>query len=414
MMPLPEGALFLYSQAPSQLRKLTISATLLSGGIDVYLGETSISGKPSHSPSSYTWSGRRIVLTPTMPSYCVGCSYTVGVRGTTAASFTLVYTVDEGPTFLQQGIATPFLTADSGEALYFGFTVSTPSALTITVTPTNGDPNLYISTADITQQRPDVAPMWSSTEYGQTSVIKILMSDARFQLGTYYIAVRDRDGGACTFSVLVSSDVVQLADGQPQHAALATGAWSYYTFTQPAAVDGASDVLVRVSPAFGDPNVYVNPGLNRPSLSNFDWRSAVVGSDELVLQQGDAGYCSDCTYTIGVHAIRATNFTIVVASAGSIQLLQAGVPSAGTAPRPSYFEFAVVLPAGKSPPLLQAPVRAHSSATYLTLCSPTARCLARGRAAANAVLKSACMGVLHIQSDPTQPIQPNPARPSPT
>ena len=182
--------------------------------------------------------------------------------------------------------------------------------------------------------------MYSSTLVGQTDVIHILPAAP----ATYYIAVKDRDGGSCSFSVLIGSDVVRLADGAPQQSALARGAWTYFTFAQPSVADGATDILVSVAPEFGDPDIYVNAGTERPTTASYGWRSAGVGTDQLVISTTDTGYCADCVYTIGVQAFSASNFTIVAQSAGSTQMLQLGVPALGTASvslAPSYFELSV-------------------------------------------------------------------------
>ena len=119
--------------------QVTLSTNLFSGGVEVYLSSSATPTAPSHSPDAYTWSGRRIVLSPETEGYCTDCVYTVGVRGTTSARFSILYTLDDSPIALQQGQATAFLTAPAGEALTFTYTLDVPAELTISVTPTSGE-----------------------------------------------------------------------------------------------------------------------------------------------------------------------------------------------------------------------------------------------------------------------------------
>jgi len=381
---------FFRLSTPRSARKLSVSTTLISGAIDVHLmssgrtatGSGSSGGgtRPSRTPADYTWTargGESIVLTTSSVDFCAGCTYTVGVRGATrASSFSLLFTLDDGPVSLQRGIATSFQTTATNEALAFTFVVDAPIALTIAVTPMAGDPNVYVSTS------PDALaqPVWSSTLAGQTDVIRIPPTDAGFALGVYYIVVKDRDGGACSFSVLVSTDTVRLADGQPQNTALPRGEWAYFTFVQPSVADGAGDILISVIASVGDPDVYVSAAAERPTAMAYGWKSTVSGTDQLVISTTDTGYCAGCVYTIGVHAFSSTNFTITAQSALGTQRLQLGVPALGLAGTsanggiaPSYFEFAVELTTGTAAPSLELLLTPHGGSFMLGLSTTEPR-----------------------------------------
>eukprot|EP00966_Prymnesium_polylepis_P243990 5642837-Prymnesium_polylepis.1 len=113
---------FFRFQIGRSAHKLTVDTTLFSGAVEVHLvGRAAAGGEssggesggggggggaapPSRSAADYTWSGRHIVLSAvSSPDWCAGCTYTIGVRGTTSARFSLVYRVDDAPIVLQRG-----------------------------------------------------------------------------------------------------------------------------------------------------------------------------------------------------------------------------------------------------------------------------------------------------------------------
>jgi len=323
---------FFRFQVPSDSQKVVVTTNLFAGGVDVFAMCGVGDSVPSRSPSDYTWTGRRIVLSPATPGFCGAAVYLVGVRGTTSARFNLMYTLDEGLIALQQGTPTSVLTAQANEVMEFTYNLDSPAELTIIVTPMSGDPNVYVST----NPNPLSNHQWSSELRERTDIIHIDALHVSSQ--TYYIAVKDLDGASCSFTVLVTLSSTRLTDGQPQNAVVNGGEWAYFTFAQE---DVAKDILIAAS-SNGNPDVYVNAGPHHPTKDSYDWRSAVVGAEQMILSTSDTAFCTQCIYTIGVTATEQTPFTIIAQSAESAQLLQLGKVSFGSASlRPSYFELDV-------------------------------------------------------------------------
>ena len=145
-----------------------------------------------------------------------------------------------------------------------------------------------------------------------------------------------------------------LVDAQPQQASLEQNRWAYFRYVP--STDG--DLLFRVTPRFGDPDLFVSNDGARPTAESYGWRSAVggEGEEQLVVQSTDAKYCgaakaasaAGCAYLLGVRAFRATDFSISAAAADSSLQLQLGVPTAGDAAasrgRPAYYSVLLQLP----------------------------------------------------------------------
>lgn len=306
--------------SPGQVPPLTVTLTYAFGDPDIYMSTLDLPNSTFYTWHSSSAQTDQIYLPNPVPAV-----YFIGVHGYSTSNFTLV--ASTGITELQEGVA--FRTNVTARAWqYYSFYVTNTSRdLSIILTPFSGDPDLVMSRAT---GNPDDLPNnthheWSSTLY-QGDAITVPHTDSRLCLCTYIIGVYGYTAASYSL-VAVSSDFVQLQDGQPQAGQVAKGAFAYYRIEVP---DAGSDITFSVTPLAGNPQLFISnnddviPTLTDYTRKSYPWQSSTA----ITFHRTDDDLCNvnNCVYWVGVYGYTASNYSVVAATAKQAILLQDGVP----------------------------------------------------------------------------------------
>jgi hypothetical protein len=307
------------------VNRISISLTPTNGFVRLLVSNTN-TYPDSHRPSSYQWStipgqsDQTLTLRRSDGGWPANGRFLISVQGVTDSS----YTITAGATaLLRDGIPLTDHT-ETGEHAYYKVLISSPQcALTVTVTPITGDPDLYVS-AECTHPSAtsNCQDLKTSTAFGEDEVT---IADAK--LGYYYIGVVGWVNSTFTVTAYAQcghdDEYITLVDGSPSAAELDAGHWRYYKFSVGSHHD---DVTFSVSRRFGDPDLYV--ALDHfPTVTNFTWRSISWGEDLITIDHvTDPNKCFNCDYWVGVYAVTDTAFSITAATSETITTLQNGVP----------------------------------------------------------------------------------------
>jgi len=328
---------------PSGVNSITIDTTRYNGTSYLYVSTTT---KPTHDdPTSYQWSStndysnNRLVLAPSGKSndpFKVPATYYIGVYGRTFAQYQIVASTAIIATTLSEGVAT-YGQLSAGATRYYVFENSLhQAAVSFVATLITGNVQVYVSTIE---QHPSANNhQWILTDpnldgiYVAYADIGYVPTDNQ-QNGEYYIAVTASSDAS--FNVIASvydlsstgnnDHLIVLTDGQPQSDVLIQeNSVRYYSFV---AQPSATNVVITVTPFYGDPDLYVNIGTVNPTKQKSDYSSTSIGGDSLNIPnqcQNDLG----CEYRIAVVASSRTFYSIV-ATVNTIEL-QSGVSILGS------------------------------------------------------------------------------------
>ena len=268
------------------------------------------------------------------------------VYGASACEYAITIVSDSSNTILHNGIpASGDLPKDS----YAYFSIYAPyekSELLITLTPSEGDPDLFVSNDG---KKPNTTNyIWSSEQWGG-DIILIDYNDENFKMGWYDIAVYAWTNASYTITAVAmdlnainsdSSTITLLVEGMPQMGLLDDhGDVKYYKFY----LQKDLPLSLAVTSFYGDPDLYVQDNYNGEdipeNLDDFKWTSKEWGRDSLAIDDG----CNDCWYLIGVSAFSHTLYSLsasTVSNDTSTWLLD-GIPSEGNVKSHSwaYYEY---------------------------------------------------------------------------
>ena len=299
------------------------------------------------------------------------CRFTILVWALQDTSFDIVATTQGSPQELRSGqVVYGFSFPNSYQ--YFSFRVNDPrSNVTIILTSTDGDPNLYVSFTDShpTTMVNDLRAESSESEvlyFDWTSAI-IRTNRAGDMTGTYYMAVYGRTAAIWNIRVKVidasnPAGGFQLQNGQPIQSSLFHTNYDYYWFTITAA-DWPNNVVITMQPYSGDPDLYVGTTTALiKSGDNTTWSRASENSegntDEITFLWNGTNTCNPttqpsgvCTYYIAVYGWHESliNSYSLVAHTGNVNVLLAnGNPFEHTLRinQSEYYSFANLHPGG--------------------------------------------------------------------
>jgi len=276
---------------------------------------------------------QQIVIDALDPKFCRDCVYYVMVFGMSDAQYVLSMTTSAVTIRLQAGI--PFMSwASDGTYKFFQFTNPLANgAVTITVTPFSGDPDIYMSTSTPSPTMDDYD--WAAMAYGADS-LTVDYTEDNFVIGEFYIGVY----GWMNTSFTITARLVDLSgvdptnglstalfDGVPQTGLLTNpNDMHYYTFT----LGATGNLSVTVTPLYGDPDVYiVDDGTTPGPQQTGGWVSMNWGRDSITVPRCGDGRTATCSYTIGVNAYTHTLYTILAGTSSAASLLQSGRPVQG-------------------------------------------------------------------------------------
>lgn len=339
-----------------------VTLTPLVGDADLYVA---LNGQPA-SPlnfqyASYAQQGTdQVFLRYTdsiLPTYCnirQDCRIQVGVFGFTAALFTLVAQSTSNSLLIegipQQGGVLP------GEYAYYVFEQVDPTvAVVFQLTATSGDPDLFVSnsfSSNITQ--PNVTASTWRREFVGGDVLEIYPTDANACAGPgpckYYLGIT-AFGSAALYSILArthNSRPTPLTLGRPLVDFVnATGRNFYVTDLLP----GYSSLEIRVTPVYGDPDLFARLDSTPLTPFNAQYRSTRWSGDDVIeilrtdpfVQANCSVGTRPCTVTVLVSGFVDSQYSIVATSNGVTRQLQDGQPFQDFIPANSfeYFRFSV-------------------------------------------------------------------------
>lgn len=89
-------------------------------------------------------------------------------------------------------------------------------------------------------------------------------------------------------------------------------------------------ITITVTPASGDPDMYVTTDGSEPGIHSYNFRSINWGArDQVVIQPGHSHYCNNCVINIAVYGFMTSRYTILVQTANSVARLVDGEPQIG-------------------------------------------------------------------------------------
>jgi len=347
-----KGTYNFYSLAStfSSFPRFTFSITPISGDPDIFVGSSKRGPNQMYprasDPSSYCWMGTgvrdAIEVQPSDPCYCKGppdCIYYISVfaGGATGTQYSILAVEDQGGEYslLMDGVPDSGILSE-GETSYYTYTFPpqvppmSPRSAEIVVTPTSGDPDLYVGFYP-RRPGPGGGSNNSYTSAASSGPEDVTVSDSDIpwrSLGacsdptlpcTLSLAVFGYS--ACTFQVVVFSSASGgrpeiLSPGVTSQGSVSAGAFKYYSFTP----SGVSNELVTISlqPFMGDADLYVGTtadvATRRPTdaMGTYTWSSTGVGTEVISIESSDPFSCvtaagnasqaggATCAYIIGV------------------------------------------------------------------------------------------------------------------
>lgn len=237
---------------------------------------------------------------------------------------------------LQDGVPTPGTLA-AGKLAYYSIRVTEAGrSLVVMVTPTTGDPDLYVSKKEPFPNSTNTDPAEQARAWGADAIV---IDNAA--VGLYYIGVEAAGNEAAVFTVIAASSKphsgddddddettapIQLLDGEPQGFFLAANASRNFLLHAPAFATAYTDLMVTFSLFHGDVEFMARHGADAPPTSvnatTAQWSSAASEMSFLWVAAPQPGY-----YLIRVTARGASSvlFSITAALDNTHVVLQNGV-----------------------------------------------------------------------------------------
>ena len=337
-----------------------IDLTPLTGDADMFVScYKDLTGDDSGTPSrhnstwnSQLWGEDTLAILHTDARSCVrsgnnggmgGGTFYIAVYGFADARFSITAAVDDGlPTRLIVGQPQSGSVLRGAVQLYYVNKVANSDNITITLSPSFGDPDMYVTLDGMTPNASYFA--YKATGASGVDAITITPSGAGCAAGRTpsqcYCAHCNINIAVVSFSARSSYTIIVstgetttvLQDGVPFRASVTLYTYSYFKFYVP---DPGSSVRVAVTAMSGDPDLTVAMTPN-PTLGNGTWVSLGMGDDIII-----AHNVSGVMY-IGVFGFTNSSFSVVahVTSGNSTTQLVNGRPQFGTVKATDYQYFA--------------------------------------------------------------------------
>ena len=185
--------------------------------------------------------------------------------------------------------------------------------MTVTVTPTYGDPDLYVNLGGGIPTYSNWTYKSMSSSGADSVVISTAGAGCRYSSSspdrcscsdcTVLIAVIPFSANA-SYSILVTtaSSVTALQDNVPVRGSVSSGTYQQFRFTSPSA---GSSLTVSLTVISGDADLTISLQPN-PSVQNGTWMSRLSGGDTITITPTVAD-----TYYIGVNGFLSSDFSIL-------------------------------------------------------------------------------------------------------
>lgn len=320
-----------YVDDPSQL--VTIKITTFNGDPDVFV---KFNAQPSQTDFDFKSEqiGDETLVITQQDRYNLNAGtgwYYIGVFGYYHSVFTVTVSVNNDsavPLFNgnpQQG----FVDKGQADLYYVDIAARTNFNMTVRLSPTAGDPNLYAKlctgnltdcsfTQDELAHSENYPYIKKSTQPFGDDVLTISHSQSLCPSAAkpcrYFFAVVGQSDSRSVFSIVATTSneaETVMRDGRPDHMSLGAGDEKYYMFV--ISNTTVEDVTFLLTPEQGDPNLYVSRIFDRPNRSNAEKMSEQQSSsiDSVKFIRGEDGEMLNSTYHVTVRANTASTFSIV-------------------------------------------------------------------------------------------------------
>lgn len=338
------------------LSRIDLTLTTISGDADAYI---TISGTmPSMINAQYRLTGSQSVESVAIRAndsfvaqYCPAsgtgpggpvCRLNIAVRAYRPSNFSLVVTGAASATQLVPNL--PLANQFAGAGTYRYYTLKAGSAptspVTLSVNPTSGDPDLFVSSSIKGSTTPNMADPTSycraSLSSRREAIELFPATDGDCWCGnttgcTYYLGVYAFPPTNATYSVqgqIGAPATSTLLDGQPQYGYTLAGSSAQFSFAAQLNVSaGIKAVEVALNPFLGDADLYVALDGLPASPAHWQYRSQHPEgqAESVVIRPTDAAWISNCgdaaangwscDLSVGVFAYTASLWTIVASNA---------------------------------------------------------------------------------------------------
>jgi len=279
------------------------------------------------------------------------CQFLVGVvGGLLGGVYRLAAALGSASAELANGVPRPDTILQPGAYnFYFYRSLAPVSRLTFSLTPTAGDPDMFVgSSARPGQQNPvgsnPASYCWVSSGVGGGAV-EVQPTDPCYCAAppcTYYVGVQAVGAAGSSYALMAAEaypggNASLLVDGQPEMGALATGETAQYTLTLPPqrAATPRRRVAVTLTPFWGDADLFIAfaPTVPGPGANNAYASFSADGPEDIVMRDTDAqwvcaSWAQPCVINVAVYGFSSTLYQLE-AAAGRPSALSPGVPQLG-------------------------------------------------------------------------------------
>ena len=275
---------------------------------------------------------------------CNNCVFVMGVYAhNVEAEYSITAVTSSGVMTLSSGWPVRREVTMGEYDYYRSWVWSGTQDLTFTLTSFYGDADLYVSETNVLPSSTNFK--WSAASGWRDDTLVIQASQVTScapdnQRGVeceLFLAVKGFTNASYSLTLEYStSDPVALSAGVPHQSFVNTSKYEYYKIFPPSP---ASTVYITVTPAYGDPDLYVSVDGTRAGRTHYDYASTALHGAETVTIPASA--CSGCEISVAVWGYRASAYTIQYSLPQTVVQLQEGQPSTGHAEpyTMSYFSF---------------------------------------------------------------------------
>jgi len=201
------------------------------------------------------------------------------------------------------------------------------SVITFTLSPTSGDPDMYITNSRDREPGRDQYDLKSTKMAGAESIVIRPGDDLYCVDCIFYISVYGFKDAS--YSIVAATGVTMLACGQVANGMGAANEMSYFSYYHD---DTDGDLEIIMTALTGDPDLYVTAGQGAaimPTVDYYTWSAKSMGSDGILISKDDPNHCSNCEYNIGVFAWSApSTYTLMMNGGECMMTLYPGRPQA--------------------------------------------------------------------------------------
>eukprot|EP00003_Mantamonas_plastica_P029955 TRINITY_DN722_c0_g1_i4.p1 TRINITY_DN722_c0_g1~~TRINITY_DN722_c0_g1_i4.p1 ORF type:complete len:1719 (-),score=520.26 TRINITY_DN722_c0_g1_i4:115-5271(-) len=299
---------------------LTISTTVFSGAVDVYVTTSQKPTPTVNKPSAntYVWksefdasgTNQSIEIPKADADFCYRCYYYIAVRARQVSDFNILITNNLLPTLLVDGVAQNDI-VNYHSYKYYEYTPSSYTEdVVFAATRRFGDPDMYIATYPNPERSP-TKHQWHASSFGSDRKV-ISHTDANACKASpckYYVGVWGYSHSHYSILVQTGNSIVQLQMDSPQSGTIDhAGEYAYFKVY---VTHAHFNLTVTSTVMTGDVSMYVSRTVERPSSDSYTWGSKDHLNETVIVPESDITANAPTYYYIAVKGELASTFTIL-------------------------------------------------------------------------------------------------------